>query len=126
MGSIEHKSIFEYEDQSLVGPEKHSLDEAPLRALYSGGSDSYCPKVMRNTVVDSIKTVVFTSRLNLLMPFGPLAILVDRLTGSGHHVSCLKLFLHTYLVDFVFVYLYLKCISGLGLPFKLAGHHTFG
>lgn len=85
MGSIEHKSIFEYEDQSLVGPEKHSLDEAPLRALYSGGSDSYCPKVMRNTVVDSIKTVVFTSRLNLLMPFGPLAILVDRLTGSGHH-----------------------------------------
>lgn len=34
----------------------------------------------------SIRLVVFSNRLNLLMPFGPLAILVEKLTG--HHVSC--------------------------------------
>ncbi|CAN6707905.1 unnamed protein product [Malus baccata var. baccata] len=37
MGSTQPKSVFEFKDQSLVGGEKHSLDEAPRRALYSGG-----------------------------------------------------------------------------------------
>ena len=43
MGSTQPKSVFEFEDQSLVGGEKHSLEEAPLRALYSGGANDYCP-----------------------------------------------------------------------------------
>ena len=33
----------------------------------------------------SIQVVVFSNKLNLLMPFGPLAILVQKLTG--HLVS---------------------------------------
>ncbi|XP_040990614.1 vacuolar cation/proton exchanger 5-like isoform X2 [Juglans microcarpa x Juglans regia] len=37
----------------------------------------------RTLVYKSIKTVVFSSKLNLLIPFGPLAILVEKLTG--HH-----------------------------------------
>lgn len=82
---MEPKPAFEYEDQSLVGPDKHSLDEAPLRSLYSGGSGDCSPQALRNTVVDSIKIVVFSAKINLLMPFGPLAIVVDKF--SGHRVS---------------------------------------
>ncbi|XP_018825878.1 vacuolar cation/proton exchanger 5-like isoform X2 [Juglans regia] len=37
----------------------------------------------RTLVYKSIKTVVFSSKLNLLIPFGPLAILVEKL--AGHH-----------------------------------------
>lgn len=88
---MEPKSGFEYEDQSLVGPEKHSLDEARLRSQYSGGSRDCSPNVVRNSVVDSIRIVVFSAKINLLMPFGPLAIVVDKF--SGHHVSFVYLLL---------------------------------
>ncbi|KAM1716722.1 hypothetical protein ACFX11_024661 [Malus domestica] len=88
MGSTQPKSVFEFKDQSLVGGEKHSLDEAPRRALYSGGANDCCPHVMKNSVVDSIRIVVFSAKINLLIPFGPLAIVaivVDKLTG--HHAA---------------------------------------
>lgn len=80
----------EYEDQSLVSPQslgrkKHSYDEAAHRSLGSGGSDHCSPLLMRNSVAESIKIVVFSAKINLLMPFGPLAIVVDKF--SGHHVS---------------------------------------
>ncbi|KAM5580304.1 vacuolar cation/proton exchanger 3-like [Rosa sericea] len=92
MGSMELKSILGYDDQGLVAaPEKKSSDEAPLKVLYSSGSGSFNRKVMRNTVVHSIRTVVFSSRLNLLMPFGPLAILVQTLTGHHGWVFLLSL-----------------------------------
>ncbi|XP_068304353.1 vacuolar cation/proton exchanger 3-like [Pyrus communis] len=90
MGSTQPKSVFEFEDQSLVGGEKHSLDEAPLRDLYSGGANDCCPHVM-NSVVDSIRIVVFSAQINLLMPFGPLAIVVDKLTGHHGWVFLLSL-----------------------------------
>ncbi|TQD75936.1 hypothetical protein C1H46_038567 [Malus baccata] len=91
MGSTQSKSVFEFEDQSLVGPDKHSLDEAPLRALYSGGANDCCPHVLKNSVADSIRIVVFSAKINLLMPFGPLAIVVDKLTGHHGWVFLLSL-----------------------------------
>ena len=42
-------------------------------------------KMKRNSVYKSIKTVVFSNKLNLLIPFGPLAILVHKMTA--HNVS---------------------------------------
>ncbi|KAL6137082.1 hypothetical protein ACLB2K_062377 [Fragaria x ananassa] len=112
MGSMELKSILGYDDQGLVAaPEKKNESplktlyssgsgsfEPPLKALYSSGSGTFEPnlkalytsgsgsyyrRVMKNTVVNSIRTVVFSSRLNLLMPFGPLAIVVDKV--NSHH-----------------------------------------
>lgn len=122
----------DYEDQSLVSPEslaikKHSFDEVPHRSLSSGGSDHCSPLFMRNSVAESIKIVVFSAKINLLMPFGPLAILVDQF--SGHHVSSI-LYFYQYFLDhqmnvWLFIY-YCKCLSGLGLFLKLIGHRTIG
>ncbi|KAL6135080.1 hypothetical protein ACLB2K_067308 [Fragaria x ananassa] len=120
MGSMELQSILGYDDQGLVAaPEKK--DESPLKTLYSSGSGSFEPplkalyssgsgtfepnlkalytsgsgsyyrRVMKNTVVNSIRTVVFSSRLNLLMPFGPLAIVVDKVTSHHGWVFLLSL-----------------------------------
>ncbi|XP_010112892.2 vacuolar cation/proton exchanger 5 isoform X1 [Morus notabilis] len=93
----------EFEDQSLFSPEsltrkKHSFHDPlpPHRSLSSGGSEncsSPSPSsiYMRNTVVESIKIVVFSSKLNLLMIFGPLAILVDKFSGHNAWVFFLSL-----------------------------------
>lgn len=94
MGSFEERSVIEFEDESLESPtsiarKKNSFHVAPH---ISAGSSYHCypEEIIRNSVIDSIKIVVFSAKINLLMPFGPLAILVDKL--SGNHVSCLYTF----------------------------------
>ncbi|KAK4594170.1 hypothetical protein RGQ29_018022 [Quercus rubra] len=46
---------------------------------------------MRNSVIDSIKIVIFSAKINILMPLGPLAILVDKMSGSHGWVFFLSL-----------------------------------
>uniref|UniRef100_A0A5B7B842 Vacuolar cation/proton exchanger n=1 Tax=Davidia involucrata TaxID=16924 RepID=A0A5B7B842_DAVIN len=85
MGSLDQKSISEFEDESLLSPEteaqiKSSLHAAPQGSL-SGDSADHGNKLMRNGVFGSIKIVIFSTKLNSLIPFGPLAILVHKLGG---------------------------------------------
>jgi Ca2+:H+ antiporter len=92
MGSLEGRSVIEFEDESLVSPasivtNKHSFHEASHISSVNGGSANCYKKHIRNSVIDSIKIVVFSAKINILMPFGPLAILVAKF--SGNHVSCL-------------------------------------
>jgi len=86
MGSLEGRSVIEFEDDNLVSPssisrKKHSFHEPPRTS--AGGSENFCPKHMMNSVIGSIKIVLLSAKINLLIPFGPLAILVDK--SSGHH-----------------------------------------
>ncbi|KAJ7964642.1 Vacuolar cation/proton exchanger [Quillaja saponaria] len=76
MAALEGGSKLELESESLVSSssfprEKYSFHEAPQVTLY-----------VRNRVLNSIKTVVFSSKINLLMPFGPLAMLANKLFNS--------------------------------------------
>ncbi|KAF8410908.1 hypothetical protein HHK36_003445 [Tetracentron sinense] len=87
MGSLEERSVLEFEDESLVSPVAVSRKLHSLDASHHGSFSSATPvrgiKYMRSRVFRSLKIVVFTTKINLLMPFGPLAILVHNLTG--HH-----------------------------------------
>ncbi|KAL5581654.1 hypothetical protein UlMin_014096 [Ulmus minor] len=92
VGIHSHKEIgsvdLEFEDQSLVSPEslvgkKYFFGQAVYRSLSSTASNNCSPLYMRNSVVQSIKIVVFSAKINFLIPFGFLAILVDKF--SGHH-----------------------------------------
>ncbi|XP_048233344.1 vacuolar cation/proton exchanger 5 isoform X2 [Ricinus communis] len=88
MGSItENGSVHEFEDESLFSPELGTQKMQPNHiAEYGSVSGGFPPggsKRWRNGVYRSIKTVVFSNKLNLLMPFGPLAILVH--ISSGHN-----------------------------------------
>lgn len=90
MGSLGEKTILEFEDESLVSPvslnrKNFSIEGSIHSSPLGGGSQKLCCSNMKNRVFGSIKIVVFSAKINLLMPFGPLAIIVSTL--SGHHVS---------------------------------------
>ena len=83
MGSLNGESLHDLDKESLFSPEKEAQNES---GSCSGGSRA-SGNVMLKDVYKSIKTVVFSNKLNLLIPFGPLAILVKKLSGHHNHVS---------------------------------------
>lgn len=92
MTSMGDKNLYEAVDEKIgikdgiIKDKKLSIDGSrpgSLPAIDFGGSDLLAPK---NSVFGSIKVVIFSAKINLLMPFGPLAILIDRVYGN--HVSC--------------------------------------
>lgn len=89
MGSLGDRSMHEFEDDSLFTPEAESDKIQRVHGLQIGSVSGDFPssgnKILQNSVCRSIKTVVFSNKLNLLMPFGPLAIMVHNWTG--HKVS---------------------------------------
>lgn len=90
MESIDNGSIHKIEDEILFSPETEAQKSQPIQASgegsFSGGLQASGDKMWRNVVYRSIRTVVFSNKLNMLMPFGPLAIFVHIFTG--HNVSC--------------------------------------
>ncbi|GAV68425.1 Na_Ca_ex domain-containing protein [Cephalotus follicularis] len=97
MGKIEERAVLEFEDEGLVSPEsltrkEHSFDGGTNRSRSTGVSDDGRGlNSPRNSVLDSIKIVVFSTKINLLVPFGPLAILVYHTTGNHGWVFLLCL-----------------------------------
>ncbi|KAL9441908.1 hypothetical protein AB3S75_020415 [Citrus x aurantiifolia] len=95
MGSLDDRSMHEFEDESLFTPEAESEKIQHVHGLQNGSVSGDFPysgnKILQNSVCRSIKTVVFSNKLNLLMPFGPLAIMVHNLTGHKGWVFFLSL-----------------------------------
>ncbi|KAL2466692.1 Vacuolar cation/proton exchanger 5 [Abeliophyllum distichum] len=88
MGSLDGRSVMELEDESLVSPrpmdrKTSSLDVVPHRSFFNVGTEEFGCKYILNSTLNSIKIVLFSSKLNLLASCGPLAIVVDKLTN--HH-----------------------------------------
>ncbi|OWM85929.1 vacuolar cation/proton exchanger 5-like isoform X2 [Punica granatum] len=87
MGSLDERSVRGREDKSHL----HGMDNVTQKSdficvadegSFSGVSRVSSVKMLSNGVCRSIKTVVFSNKLNLLMPFGPVAILVHILTSN--------------------------------------------
>lgn len=104
MGSLDERAVIEFEDESLVSPaaasistNKNSFHE--ITHISAATSAKNYKQHMRNSVIDSIKIVIFSAKINILMPLGPLAILVDKMCGS--HVS--KLCLCTLISIFFYI-----------------------
>ncbi|KAK3010059.1 hypothetical protein RJ639_012649, partial [Escallonia herrerae] len=115
MGSLEGKAVVDVQDESLVSPrpinrKTSSLDSAPIRSFHPAGSEKCGCLCICSTILKSIRVVFLSEKINLLIPCGPLAMVVDKLTSHHVHVQILSL----------------KLISGLGLLSELVGHHTFG
>lgn len=93
MGSLEQSTAH----ASLVNPvsdatKENSLETAPGRSSSSIGSvEDFGSNYKGNSVLNSIKIVIFSTKLNLLIPFGPLAILVNKLSGYQGLVFLLSL-----------------------------------
>lgn len=95
MGSLDGKSEHEFEDESLSSPmtlaRKANGFDTSHRGSSLGGSQPLTLKFMRSMMFTSIKTVVFSSKLNLLMIFGPIAVIVHNQTGHNGWVFFLCL-----------------------------------
>ncbi|XP_050205003.1 vacuolar cation/proton exchanger 5-like isoform X2 [Mercurialis annua] len=93
--SLEDKAVLDFEDENLsskdsIGSKKQSFDGSDKRSLSALELTSNFD-VPRNTILGSIKIVVFSTKINLLIPFGPLAILISAVTGSHGWVFFLSL-----------------------------------
>ncbi|XP_044489793.1 vacuolar cation/proton exchanger 5-like isoform X2 [Mangifera indica] len=95
MGSLDDRSMSELEEESLFTLEAESGKPKPVLGHENGhisrGSPSCGDKNLPNGVYKSIETVVFSNKLNLLMPLGPLAIMVHKITGHKGWVFFLSL-----------------------------------
>ncbi|KAK1276767.1 Vacuolar cation/proton exchanger 5 [Acorus gramineus] len=86
MGPLDGRE-HEFEDESLVSPaslarKAHVLDSVQ-HGSFGEGDESLTLGHMMRRLLRSMKIVIFSNKLNLLMPFGPLAIAIHKTTG--HH-----------------------------------------
>uniref|UniRef100_A0A5B6YZZ9 Vacuolar cation/proton exchanger n=1 Tax=Davidia involucrata TaxID=16924 RepID=A0A5B6YZZ9_DAVIN len=94
--SLEERSVHELEDENLVSHgsiirKTQSLDAAPQRSFSIAGSEDFDRNYVLNSMLRSIKVVLFSAKINLLVPCGFLAILVDLLTSHHGWVFLLSL-----------------------------------
>ncbi|XP_051126097.1 vacuolar cation/proton exchanger 3-like [Andrographis paniculata] len=95
MGSLAGKSELELEDQHLVSSQAIASKTTSLEITLPRsfiGPDKYGCKCILDTVIRSVKIVLISNKLNLLVPCGPLAILFDKLTNQHGWVFFLSLF----------------------------------
>lgn len=82
MGSVnelEQKSLFRREDDATQIKAASLMEQGSLSPSFHEHTTAKSPK---NSVVMSIKIVILSNKLNLLLPFGPLAILVHYMIDS--------------------------------------------
>ena len=87
MGSVdeaENKTLFKLEEDAKQTKEASLMEQGSLTPIFP----QRITKSPKNSVLKSIKIVILSNKLNLLLPFGPLAILVHYMIDSK--VSVLK------------------------------------
>ncbi|VVA97479.1 unnamed protein product [Arabis nemorensis] len=90
MGSVnelEHKSLFRQEEDATQNKAASLMEQGSL----SRNFPEHTNKAPKNSVVQSIKIVILSNKLNLLLPFGPLAILLHYTIDSKGWVFLLSL-----------------------------------
>ncbi|KAK7817407.1 vacuolar cation/proton exchanger 5 [Quercus suber] len=94
MGALNGESVHELDDESPYSLEKETNKLCSIPKIERGSSSGNLQasiNVMLRNVYKSIKIVVFSNKLNLLIPFGPIAILVKKLNGGHAWVFFLSL-----------------------------------
>ncbi|KAH7674608.1 Calcium/proton exchanger protein [Dioscorea alata] len=85
MGSMSGKSMHEFEDESLASPPL----ALPRKGLPIDGQhygivgQEWNFENLKSRLIKNLKIVIFTEKINILMPLGPAAIIVNHLTA--HH-----------------------------------------
>ncbi|XP_055823744.1 vacuolar cation/proton exchanger 3-like [Solanum dulcamara] len=88
MGSLEGRAVLQLEDENRVDSKHNdrrtfSMDATPQISVFNTDTDDISCKCMWNNILRQMHIVLFSKKLNLLIPCGPLAMLVDMLTD--HH-----------------------------------------
>ncbi|XP_010246067.1 PREDICTED: vacuolar cation/proton exchanger 3-like [Nelumbo nucifera] len=94
MGQIEEKTDLESEDSQFNSSQdtrKRHCCETPHLVSVANVSHTFTYKNINGWPIKSIPIVLFKAKINLLLPFGPLAILLHHLTGKHGWVFCFSL-----------------------------------
>ncbi|XP_014517617.1 vacuolar cation/proton exchanger 5 isoform X2 [Vigna radiata var. radiata] len=95
MGTPNGRGMHKYDDEIPFDSEinYHQSESSLVEVLgsHSGESLTVHHETLAGIVYRSIRVVIFSNKLNLLMPFGPLAILVQKLTAHLGWVFALSL-----------------------------------
>lgn len=87
MGSADGRPEHEFEVETLVSPitlaKNTTGTEGSQTGAISDAQQEYTVKYMKRRLLRSISIVLFTAKINVLMPCGPAAVLIKYLTG--HH-----------------------------------------
>lgn len=124
MGSLEERAVLELEEHSLVNPGSVAgkIHSFKLSNGGGGGSDDISSS---NSFIESIKIVVFSTRLNILMIFGPIAIIVDKTSSSRVSLCLFSCVSNVFLQQLEHSsYCFFEFISELGFSFELVGNHS--
>jgi len=78
VNDVEHKSLFRRDTDSPQIKAASLMEQGSLSASFRERAS----KTPNNSVLQSFKIVILSNKLNLLLPFGPLAILLHYLTDN--------------------------------------------
>ncbi|AEE33290.1 cation exchanger 5 [Arabidopsis thaliana] len=87
VNDVEHKSLFRRDTDSPERKAASLMEQGSLSASFRECST----KTPNNSVLQSFKIVILSNKLNLLLPFGPLAILLHYLTDNKGWIFLLSL-----------------------------------
>ncbi|KAG7600653.1 Sodium/calcium exchanger membrane region [Arabidopsis suecica] len=87
VNDVEHKSLFRRETDSPQRKAASLMEQGSLSASFR----ERATKTPMNSVLQSFKIVILSNKLNLLLPFGPLAILLHYLTDNKGWIFLLSL-----------------------------------
>ncbi|CAH8255699.1 unnamed protein product [Arabidopsis lyrata] len=87
VNDVEHKSLFRRETDSPQRKASSLMEQGSLSASFR----ERATKTPMNSVLQSFKIVILSNKLNLLLPFGPLAILLHYLTDNKGWIFLLSL-----------------------------------
>lgn len=140
MGSIEENIDLE-SDEKIPFSSSQATDKLQnfhfetSRTVSENISSSWASYRLRNSLIRSIYIVLIKAKINVLLPFGPLAILLHYLTGK--HVRSKSFIITFFLVLKIYVekrsrvscYDHLFnahfLLVGMGLLFHFTGYYTF-
>ena len=89
MESLDDRSMDVLDDNPERDAQQRQFVNAAEQQALSVSSSDGGRKTIGNAIYKSIKTVVFSKKFNLLIPFGPLAILVQKRTGQNVSFICI-------------------------------------
>ncbi|XP_010501190.1 PREDICTED: vacuolar cation/proton exchanger 5-like [Camelina sativa] len=87
VNDVEHKSLFRRETDSPQRKASSLMEQGSLSPSFR----ERATKTPNNSVLQSFKIVILSNKLNLLLPFGPLAILLHYLTDNKGWIFLLSL-----------------------------------
>ncbi|CAL9219026.1 unnamed protein product [Arabidopsis halleri] len=87
VNDVEHKSLFRRDTESPQRKAASLMEQGSLSASFR----ERATKTPMNSVIQSFKIVILSNKLNLLLPFGPLAILLHYLTDNKGWIFLLSL-----------------------------------